>query len=648
MQAVFNNSMDFTGARLLNFAGGRDYMMRSEKRSRSGGSPSGAPKKRPPKKRRRRRAGFFYKLIMMLLLLVLWPFGLLMLWQRKVRWGAGTKLLTSVVTLGASIVLIGFALTVNTGNADYTAMQDKANNYLDIAADALIEASDVVIEKSAVISDNAANLADAAWNHVREDAFDSVAYLADLGSQTRAKIVELVDSIGVENPDAEVTPVPTDESTPDATVKAEATPVPSPEVTVNAESSELPVYVPEVSPSAAAGLSIESGILTREGELSEVTLPPIITPEPTPEPTPENLTFAVKDAAQAVVYFNDGGKCYHMAPQCGTMLSAAEHTLGDTLNSAVRRCTLCSTPDKTILDEKYIIWTDGDKLAHLSDECKAFTGGWNIISAAQANTDGLKGCEICEADRYLKAVAAGKPVTLAAPVTKATAVPTAEATTAPTAEPTLEPTKAPTAEPTAAPTSEPVPAPTEIVIVAAAALPLEAENEAAAAVAPEVTAEPEVEIRFIADAAGAGEAASPAPTAAAKPTARLMTITPTRALKEAALANVHLEGNTIHLLPDCAAISGEAAACTLTDCSGALPCEACGAPPAEYALEHCLWQDEDGLCHTGDECEAFVGQFRLILRDEALAQGFAGCKQCKASEYLFPNTAINYDGVRKQ
>lgn len=668
MQAVFNSSMEFPFARLMNFAG-RDYMMRSEKRSRSGGSaPSGAPKKRPPRKRRRRRAGFFYKLIMMLLLLVLWPFGLLMLWQRKVRWGAGTKLLTSVVTLGASIVLIGFALTVNTGNADYTALQDKANNYLDIAADALIEASDVAVEKGSMVLDNATELGDAAWDYVREDVFDGAAWLTKLGTQARVKIVELVDSIGIENPDAQATPEATAElSTPTASeeaVKAELTPEPSPEVTVNAESSALPVYVPDVSPSAAAGLSIESGVLTRDGDMSGATLPPVITPEPTPEPTPENLSFAVKDAAEAVVYFNDGGKCYHMAPQCGTMVSAAEHTLGDTLNSAVRRCTLCSTPDKTILDEEFIVWTDGNKTAHLSNECEDFTGGWNIVTAQKANESGMKACETCEAARYLKAIADGKPVTIAKPVVKATAVPTAESTEVPT----KEPTKAPTAEPTEVPAAKP----TEIVIVAPANPAAAAVEEAADAAdtAPAVNvlsqsianaareaaaeaaaqAEPEVKVEFIGENKPEAETAAPETTPAAqvKPTPTPMMITPTRALKEASLAKVYLAGETIHLLDNCSAIAGIANPCTLADCTGAVACEACMAPLAEYAVEPCLWQDEDGLCHSSDECEAFVGQYHLILRDEALEQGFKGCKLCKASEYLFPRTAINYDGIRKQ
>ena len=121
MQAVQTMPGAFNPAsRLHGFARGRDYMMRSEKRPGHGPSAGNSGGNRPPK-RRRRRAGFFYKLITLLLLLTLWPLGLLLLWRRRLRWGALTKLLTSIVTLAASIILIGFALTVNTGNPAYTA-----------------------------------------------------------------------------------------------------------------------------------------------------------------------------------------------------------------------------------------------------------------------------------------------------------------------------------------------------------------------------------------------------------------------------------------------------------------------------------------------------------------------------------------------
>jgi len=137
------------------------------------------------------------------------------------------------------------------------------------------------------------------------------------------------------------------------------------------------------------------------------------------------------------------------------------------------------------------------------------------------------------------------------------------------------------------------------------------------------------------------------PTAAvsAEITPKPLMITPTRPLKAAGEAIVYLEGETIHLRSDCSAITAAAAEATLADCAGKLSCEACAAPLAGYASENCLWQDADGLCHTGDACEAFNGQYVLVLRDEALEQGCAGCKLCKASEYLFPKTGINYAAI---
>ena len=163
MQEVLHAN-GFNPASRIHFAHGRDYMMRSEKRGGSGSShrPSSAPGRRPP--RRRKRAGFFYKLMTVLLLLVLWPVGLMLLWRRKLRWGVATKLLASIVTLAACVVLIGFALTVNTGNERYTAMQDSVNSFLDTAADALIDAGGVVGEKAVQVWDGASDFAEALWD----------------------------------------------------------------------------------------------------------------------------------------------------------------------------------------------------------------------------------------------------------------------------------------------------------------------------------------------------------------------------------------------------------------------------------------------------------------------------------------------------
>lgn len=622
MQAVFFSAGEAAVPTLLHFVGGRDYMMRSEKRGRSSTSaPSGSSGNKPkrPPKRRRRRAGFFYKLFTMLLLLVLWPVGLIPLWRRKLRWSAGTKLLTSVVTLGACIVLLGFALTVDTGNAAYTAFQDKANNYLDVAAEALVDFSDVAIEKAGVVYDGAANLTDALWSAVRNDVADGLDEAARLGGEARVKIEGLIDGLTADktgnDPAASATPAP--ESIP----ASEATPA------------------PDMQPDQQ-GASLTEGILSRDGDMLEASLPPLQTAEPTPEPTPEALDFAVKSAADAIVYYNQGsGKCYHMAPACGSMKTADEHRFGDTLSSTVRPCSICGTPDKAILEEKYIVWTDGGNTAHLSDECSAFTGSWSIISAGQARNQNLAACTLCGADRYIDAVAAGKDVVLTEYVS-------------PTAAPTIEPTKEPTKEPTLKPAAASLPDAASLSISAPDAQAVSAVNDGAAAevtaeATAEVTVEATIKAATVKASATATAEATPASTAAPVPsqTPMLLMMAPTRRLRNAGEAQVYLADGMIHANGTCSAIAGSARAVTLAECAGCAGCSLCNAPEAKLADEHCLWLDSESLCHTSDECEAFAAPFRLIPRDEALLEGLAGCPACKATEYLFPNTGINYDAI---
>ena len=45
------------------------------------------------------------------------------------------------------------------------------------------------------------------------------------------------------------------------------------------------------------------------------------------------------------------------------------------------------------------------------------------------------------------------------------------------------------------------------------------------------------------------------------------------------------------------------------------------------------------LAYRSDPGE-FKGSFTLILRDDALEQGKAGCPECGADEYLVPNTEL--------
>lgn len=609
MQATLNST---AFAPRMQFAR-RGTMVRSEKRRRPDPQRSydgGGYDRRPPR-RRKPRAGFFYKLLMVILLLTLWPIGLILLWRRKLDWSILAKLFTSVITLMACILLIGFALTVETGNPTYTAVQDSVNGFLDSAADSLIDFSVSMGER--------ANLSLEAVNDIRSvyekqsltQTADAIDWGVALATNVREKVGSFLESISgspeatpvpdeegeepAETPEDEIPDLSGDEAsdveTPepldgeedlgeedlgeedfdeesydvdsDAPVKA-----PGVEITVNTTDETLPVYIPGEDVEVDLGTPIVGGMLSRSGALEPGELP-----TPTPEPTPEILRFAVKPAGEATVYFNIGsGQYYHMAPVCGSMKSADTHSFADVAENIHEPCSRCNPPAKELLDEKYIIWMDEKGGAHISDECPAFQGQWSIIPAKDAIDAGNMGCPICGADHYLAALADGKTVELNAEDAETEATEPAKTAAEPTPEPTPEATLAPTPEPS-----------------------------------PQV-------------------------------------VTPRETLKPASRAIVYhsSNGRFYHTNDHCSGMTG-GSPYSLSQCvdDGYKQCHTCNAPSPE-ALEHnCLWVDEDQVCHVSDECEYFAGQYTLLDRDEALEQGLTACAHCGAADYLIPFSVMS-------
>ena len=71
--------------------GGRNYMMRSEKRP-----GYNRPAQKPRPRRRRRNVG--YIVLTLIVAILLWPVGLFLIWNRRLRCGVGGKLLWSAVS----------------------------------------------------------------------------------------------------------------------------------------------------------------------------------------------------------------------------------------------------------------------------------------------------------------------------------------------------------------------------------------------------------------------------------------------------------------------------------------------------------------------------------------------------------------------
>ena len=429
------------------------YVMRSEKRPGYGGGSGGSAGQGGKKPRRPRKAGFFYILMTLIISLILWPIGMVMLWRRKVRMQAGTKLLISLLTLCISVFLIVFVLTVHVDNERFTAYQDKANDWLDNAAVQLSKTGDTVYKKSveawSVMTEFVEDVSQPALNTLADGIDKGV----EGGRWVRNRIIRLTGG-EVEEPMR-----PTD-------TREDGTPL---------YDDALNVRLPDETPEPGSGKALEAGMLGKDGSISPgVTPNPTATPAPgdeagplgwratasptpvpTPTPTPEPvLTVTVKPAADAVVYYNDTGKLYHMQKTCSGMKTADEHTLAEAVEAGKKNCSVCGSPDASMLDEPYVVWADADSRFHTSSECEKFNGEWRLISLNDAiNTEHLSPCADCEADIY------------AALNAKAAPIPTPTPKPSPTATPVPTPTPKPTATPTPTPTPSPSPTPAPVVIV---------------------------------------------------------------------------------------------------------------------------------------------------------------------------------------
>ena len=254
MQMTYEQAMR-PGVLMLFARNGSGYMMRSEKREGGYGSPN---RRRPP---RRRKAGFFYIFFTLLLSVILWPIGMVMLWQRKVRMTSGTKLLISLLTLCMSVFLIVFALTVPLDNVEFTAFQDKANDWLDKAAADVATAGDAAMKKTSETWQAMSDFAEAGKDYTQAYAADAIDACVKAAGDTRAAIEGLFNR-GNNTPAPAEAPAlteapseseaPADTGTPEATEATEAPATPVPSATDDAATDAPAETAADTAPTAEA------------------------------------------------------------------------------------------------------------------------------------------------------------------------------------------------------------------------------------------------------------------------------------------------------------------------------------------------------------------------------------------------------------
>ena len=434
--------------------GGRNYMMRSEKR------PS---YNRPPQERRprRRRTRYGYIVLTLIVSILLWPVGLFLIWNRRLRCGVGGKLLWSVASLAVFCGLILALLTVPTGNAEFQRFQDDANDFLETAGADLSIAWETFSERAGDAFGNMRSVACSIGNYALNKAADGIEGGVELCGNVRG----LLDGI-----------LPADDAqTPGEGIEASASPEP-----LSAPTPTVPVELPDEEEINAAQLAVAGLALTRAGLRDAGTAPsvepsveptvapsvgpsdaastvasssePQQTPYPTPTPrtanapgvsegpdatvaaqsgatpdpqasqatdaeprqtpqpamamptqTPEaeapvSGPVTAKDAGEFTVYHTENGRYYHTTATCSGMRGAEEHTLASSIEEGIEACPECDAPDADLIEAENAVWVDEDSVYHISDACSAFAGEARLMSAEDAAAADCVPCAACGAN----------------------------------------------------------------------------------------------------------------------------------------------------------------------------------------------------------------------------------------------------------
>lgn len=236
----------FDRFRLQLFArrGGRNYMMRSEKR------PSYNHVHKPKKYKRRTRVG--YLLLTLLVSILVWPVGLFLIWNRRLRCTVGAKLLWSVVTLAISCGLVIALLTVPTGNAQFQRFQDDANDFIaTVGTDAKL-AWETFSDRAQDAFVNMKTVGCSTGNFLLNKLADGIDAGVDAASNVRSWVDGLLPDAQTTEPDADATETDAATTEPDAATTETDAATTEPSAQPSEEATLPPVAAVEPDASAAS------------------------------------------------------------------------------------------------------------------------------------------------------------------------------------------------------------------------------------------------------------------------------------------------------------------------------------------------------------------------------------------------------------
>ena len=276
----------FDRIRLQLFArrGGRNYMMRSEKR------PSYNYTQRP-RKPKRRRTRYAYLVLTLLVSILLWPVGLFLIWNRRLRCKVGGKILWSAATLAVFCCLVLALLTVPTNNEQFQRFQDDANDLIATVGADLEIAWQTFSERSGDAWGNMRTVGYSVGNFALNKTADGLEAGVALAENVRNWVGGLFPAGDEQTPSTGLEATNAPEETPGASAPAQtaqpsATPATTPITRLFA--TPEPSDAPSAAELAVSGLALaRAGMNGAESGAPEASSTPYPTPTTRPQASAE-------------------------------------------------------------------------------------------------------------------------------------------------------------------------------------------------------------------------------------------------------------------------------------------------------------------------------------------------------------------------
>lgn len=123
--------------------------------------------------------------------------------------------------------------------------------------------------------------------------------------------------------------------------------------------------------------------------------PPVVKPE-------------IAKAADAPVYYTNGGTYCHQTSNCSGMMNAVKHTLSEAKTAGKKECPNCEVPSYSFIDRDVdYMWVDDKNVAHTGFDCEEFSGKrYSLLTFAELSERSYTYCINCGSDLYFDDVEA--------------------------------------------------------------------------------------------------------------------------------------------------------------------------------------------------------------------------------------------------